>query len=365
MEIKAAVANEKGMALSIESLELEEPKNTEVLVKMVSAGICKTDIDVRDQYIPTPLPVVLGHEGAGIVVKVGKLVSKVKEGDHVVLSLSSCNECEKCKMGMPAYCLHHVQLNFGGSRMDGSVCLHRKTELVHSHFFGQSSHSTYAVVDQTSIIKAPNTADLKILAPFACGIMTGAGGILNTLKPEAGSSIVIFGMGAVGLSAVMAARISGCSRIIAVDINDDRLSKALEVGATHVVNGKNEDLKGMIFRINDGKAVNYSFESSGVKSVMSSALDVISENGTCVLTGVLPAGSKVEFDAWNLIRGRTIKGSVMGDCVPEIFIPKLVQFHEEGRFPVDKIMSFYSLDDINIAISESSSGKAIKPVIIF
>ncbi|MGY0036564.1 NAD(P)-dependent alcohol dehydrogenase [Pedobacter sp. NJ-S-72] len=287
-------------------------------------------------------------------------------GDHVVLSLSSCGECEKCKTGLPSYCIRHVPLNFGGSRLDGSVCLHNHEGDVHSHFFGQSSHASYAVVNQTSVIKVSPTADLKYLAPFACGIMTGAGGILNTLKPEAGTSIVIYGMGAVGLSAVMAAKIAGCSMIIAVDISEKRLQLALEVGATHVLRGdREEDLVQAVLEMTGDRGANYAFESSGVKKVMTSALDVIQENGICILTGVLPAGSKVEFDAWNLLRGRTIKGSIMGDCVPGIFIPKMIRFYEEGRFPVDKMMKFFSLEEINTAVAESLSGETIKAVITF
>lgn len=365
MEIIAGLAQSKGKSLKITKLTLDEPRDNEVLIKMVTAGICRTDIDVMEQYINTPLPAVLGHEGAGIVIKVGNRVTKVVEGDHVVLSLSSCGECEKCKLGLPSYCIKHIPLNFGGSRLDGSVCLHCSEGNVHSHFFGQSSHASYSVVDQTSIIKVSKNADLRYLAPFACGIMTGAGGILNTLKPEAGTSIVIYGMGAVGLSAIMAAKIAGCNTIIAVDISANRLKLAKEVGATHVLNGTLPDLTDEILNITGGQGANYAFESSGVKAVMTNALNILQENGTLILTGVLPQGTKVEFDSWNLLRGRTIKGSIMGDCVPEIFIPKLISFFEEGRFPVDKMMKFFSLTDINQAINESLSGETIKAVISF
>ncbi|WBV56387.1 NAD(P)-dependent alcohol dehydrogenase [Chryseobacterium daecheongense] len=365
MEIEAGLVLRQGTEVEVTKLILDEPLDNEVLVKMVSAGICRTDIDVMEQYIETPLPAVLGHEGAGVVVKVGKDVTKVKEGDHVVLSLSSCGQCEKCKSGLPSYCIKHVALNFGGSRVDGSVCLHCSDgNAVHSHFFGQSSHSSYSVVNETSVIKVSKNADLRYLAPFACGIMTGAGGILNTLKPEAGSSIVIYGMGAVGLSAVMAAKIAGCSTVIAVDISENRLHLALEMGATHTFNGNDKALQEQISAVTNGGA-DYAFESSGVKKVMNSALDTIKENGTMILTGVLPQGETVAFDAWNLVRGRTIKGSIMGDCVPEIFIPKLISFYEEGRFPVDKMMKFFSLKDFNAAIKESLSGETIKAVITF
>lgn len=365
MNITAAVATEKGKPLTIEKLLLDEPRENEILVKITAAGICRTDVDVIDQFLPVPMPIVLGHEGAGIVEKVGKNVTKVKPGDHVILSVGSCGECEMCRKALTPYCLTHMPRNFGGSRLDGSVCIHDDHgNNIHSHFFSQSSHATYCIADQSSAVKVPKEADLKYLAPFGCGIMTGAGAILNTLKPEAGTSIVIFGTGAVGLSALMSAVIAGCSMIIAVDINDGRLALAKEMGATHIINSNKESAVEIIKGLTDGRGAHYSFEASGVKKVMHTAMEVIREKGICIITGLLPEGSQVEVDSFELARGRTMMGSVMGDCNPDIFLPRLVQFFIDGKFPVDKMMTFYPLKDINTAIKDGLTGDTIKAVLV-
>ncbi|KIO77286.1 hypothetical protein TH53_10095 [Pedobacter lusitanus] len=364
MNITAAVATEKGKPLTLETLTLDEPRENEVLVKIVAAGICRTDVDVIDQFLPVPMPIVLGHEGAGIVEKVGSKVTKVKPGDHVILSVGSCGECEMCRKALTPYCFTHMPRNFGGSRLDGSVSLHDSYgKEVHSHFFSQSSHATHCVADQSSVIKVPQEADLKYLAPFGCGIMTGSGAILNTLRPEAGTSIVIFGTGAVGLSALMAAKIAGCSMIIAVDINEGRLELAREMGATHTINVSKESPVEMIKDLTDGRGAHYSFESSGVKKVMHTAMEVIREKGICIITGLLPQGTDIEVDSFGLVRGRTMMGSVMGDCNPDVFLPRLVQFFLDGKFPVDKMMSFYPLAEVNKAIEDGLHGDTIKAVL--
>src|SRR5262245_31404181 len=206
MQIRAAVATAKSEPFAIEALEIDDPRDDEVLVRMVGVGICHTDLIVRDQYYPTPLPAVLGHEGAGVVERVGARVTKVQPGDHVVLSYLSCGTCPNCQRGQMFYCPQLFALNFGGGRLDGSKALRRRDSAISSHFFGQSSFATRAIANQRNAVKVSPDAPLHLLGPLGCGIQTGAGAVMNSLNPRAGSSIAVFGAGAVGTSAIMAAR---------------------------------------------------------------------------------------------------------------------------------------------------------------
>lgn len=364
MKILAAVAEKKQKALEIRTLDLDEPRGGEVRVKIIAAGICRTDLDVRDGYLSTPLPIVLGHEGAGIVDKVGADVTRFQPGDHVVLSIGRCGRCEPCKQGQPAFCVHHMELNFSGARLDGTACLHDGADSVHSHFFCQSSHATYAVADQTSLVKVPKDVDLKFLGPLACGVMTGAGGVLNTLKPTTDSSVAIFGAGTVGLSALMAAKILGCARRIVVDNKQARLDLAKQLGATHtVLSEPGVDIAAKLRELTDGEGLHHAFESSGVRSVISAAFASLREMGTLVVTGVLPQGTTVELDAWSLLRGRRVIGSVMGDIDPNTFIPQLVEYYRQGQLPLEKISQVYPLSAINDAIADGISGKVVKAIV--
>ncbi|WP_256081116.1 NAD(P)-dependent alcohol dehydrogenase [Massilia sp. YIM B04103] len=362
MKIRAALAGRAAEPFRLADLTLDDPRDDEVLVRVVATGICHTDLAVRDQHIATPLPIVLGHEGAGIVERVGARVGKVAVGDHVVLSLGACGVCEKCRSGLPTYCVHHVALNFGGARLDGSTCLHHGMYEVHSHFFCQSSFATRAIAPASSVVKVPKGVPLEFLGPFACGIMTGAGAVMNTLRPVPGSTLAVFGTGAVGLAAIMAARVAGCAAIVAVDIKDSRLDLARELGATHTVNGSKEDAVARIRAITEG-GVHGAVESTGVTRVMTQAVDALAENGVCVITGAPPAGSRFDIDLWHLLRGRVVRGSVMGDAVPDVFIPRLVELFRQGRFPADRMMKVYELEQINQAAEDALSGATVKALL--
>ena len=209
MKATAAVVWEKERPFSMEEVEVDEPRAGEVLVRIVGVGVCHTDLIVRDQWYPVPLPAVLGHEGSGVVESVGPGVEKVRPGDHVVLSFDHCGHCANCLKGRPSYCTTFFERNFGGQRMDGSTALDKDGQALHSHFFGQSSFATYALASQNSVVKVPQDAPLESLGPLGCGVQTGAGAVLNSLKPEPGSSIAVFGTGAVGISAIMAAVAAG------------------------------------------------------------------------------------------------------------------------------------------------------------
>ena len=362
MKIKAAVVREAGKPFVIEEVELDEPRNDEVLVKIVSSGLCHTDLVAQMQYLPIPLPGVFGHEGAGIVEKVGANVTKVKPGDHVATSYMFCGKCQACKEAKPGWCVDFRKLNFGGRREDGTATMKKGGETVYGSFFGQSTFATYALVNERNTVKVPTDVPLEILAPLGCGIQTGAGGVINSLKPEPASTIVIFGVGSVGLSAIMAAVICGCTKIIGVDIMNERLELAKSFGATHVINSKAVNAVEEIRKLT-GSGAKYTLECTGIPQVFRQAVDSLMMGGTCALLGVAPVGVEVSLEMQTVLDGRTIRGVVEGDCVSDIFIPQLIDLYKAGRFPFDRLITFYTLDQINEAVKDTHDGKALKAVL--
>jgi aryl-alcohol dehydrogenase len=365
VEVTVAVLREAGAPLKLERATLAAPRADEVRVRVVATGVCHTDMVVRDQLFPTPLPIILGHEGAGIVEAVGASVTTVAPGDHVVMTYMSCGLCLPCETGHPAHCSHMHPLNFGGGRMDGSTatCSCGDGAAIHDHFFGQSSFSTYVVASERNVVKVSKQAPLELLGPLGCGIQTGAGSVLKAMKVEAGASFVAFGAGAVGLAAVMAARVAGATTIIAVDVTPARLTLALELGATHVINSREEDPVQRIREITGGGA-NYSLECSGRAEVLRQAIDAITTLGTCGIVGATKMGTEVAFNINEvMIPGKRIMGIVQGDVVANAFIPVLVDLYLQGRFPFDKLCRFYSFEQINEAMSDSERGITIKPIL--
>ena len=366
MHVTAAVAREHGKPFTIENLELDEPRHNEVRVRMVATGICHTDALVRDGVYPTPLPAVLGHEGAGVVEAIGDSVLSVVPGDHVVLAAAYCGHCRRCRKGQMAYCENLFAADFGGRRTAGGTALSREGEQISSHFFGQSSFATYANVVEESVVKVPKDVPLTHLGPLGCGLGTGAGTVLNELKPEIGSSLVVFGTGAVGCAAVMAAAIADCSIIVAVDIHDARLELALELGATHTINSRTEDVPARLKEITQGDGVDYVVDTTALPHLLRQAAESLGVRGTVALVGAAKPGTEVTFEIGaSLVKGWTFKTVVQGSSVPQVFIPQLVQLWQEGRFPFEKLVRDYRLEDINEGFDASRRGETIKPVIIF
>jgi len=363
MQILAAVLREKAHPLCVEQVEIDAPRAGEVLVRIVGTGICRMDILIRDLMYPPPLPSVLGHEGAGVVEQVGVGVHKVQPGDHVILSFQSCGSCSSCVQGHPAYCEDFVAHNLGGVRGDGSTSLCNSAGPISGSYFGQSSFATYALATERNVVKVRRDAPLELLGPLGCGIQTGAGAVLNSLAAKAGSSIAIFGTGSVGLSAVMAARVAGCTTIIAIDINPARLQLASDLGATHIIHSGKSDPVEKIRRIT-GSGVDYSLETSAQPRLLRQAVDSLRARGVCGLIGTAAPGTEAAFDMCTILAGRTIRGIIEGDSVPDIFIPRLIDLHMQGRFPFDRLVTFYGLDDINQAMADSEQGKAIKPILL-
>ncbi len=363
MDIKAAVTYEAGSDFVIETVQMENPGDYEVLVKIKTTGICHTDLSARNQYIPYPLPGVLGHEGAGIVEKIGPKVSKVKPGDHVALAWLSCGVCEACKSGRDPYCSDFLRLNFGGVRTDGSTYLSKNGKTIHGNFFGQSSFASHALALEKNVVKVPNDVPLEIMGPLGCGVMTGAGAVMNALKPSPGDSIAVFGTGTVGMSAIMAAKVMGCTTIIAVDIKPGRLELAKEFGATHTVNPAETDPVQEIIRITDG-GPNFSLECIGNPAVFRQTTDVLPLLGVAGLVGVVAPGTEVNLNMDLIMNGRTVKGIIEGDAVPDLFIPRLIELNRQGNFPYDKLIKFYPFEEINKAVEDMEKGLVIKPVLV-
>jgi aryl-alcohol dehydrogenase len=353
VKIQAAVLRKRGGPLKIESLELEGPRDDEVLVRLVASGICHTDIDFCDGWEEADNAVVLGHEGAGVAEQVGKTVKSVKPGDHVVLSYQSCGHCRQCRSGHPAHCRHLYEANFGFQRLDGSNALQRSG--VRGHFFGQSSFATHSLATERNLVKVSKNLPLKLLSPLGCGLQTGAGTVMNSLKIPDGASLAIFGTGAVGLAAVMAARLAGAKPIIGVDIRPKRLKLALKLGATHVIDNRFQDIAARISDIT-GHGIDYVVETTGNTEMHHLAIDVLNPHGVvALLTG--------ETGTDRLPEGRKTLGIIQGDAVPQIFIPKLIKLYQAGRFPFDRLIKFYDFGDINRAITDAKSGNTIKPVL--
>jgi len=364
LQITAAVVRAKGGPFQLEKLTLEPPRSDEVLVRMVACGMCHTDLVARDQSYDVPHPIVLGHEGAGIVEQVGSSVRSVSPGDHVVMSYKPDGSCKVCLAGKPYFCVNTYALSFGGCRLDGSTALRDEMgRPVHSHFFSQSSFGTFALANEMNVVKVPREAPLERLGPLGCGIQTGAGAVFNALRVSPGSSFAAFGAGAVGLSAVMAARIAGAARIIAVDVVPSRLALAMEIGATHVIDSRERDPVATIREITDGGA-DFTLEATGRTDVLRQAIDSAGVTEVCGIVGAAPLGAEAKFNVNEvMLPGKTIRGIIMGESLPKVFIPRLVDLHLQGRFPFDKLIRFYGLDDINQAAEDSESGKTVKPII--
>jgi aryl-alcohol dehydrogenase len=367
MQIKAAVVRQPRGPFRLEALDLDDPRPDEVRVRMVAAGVCHTDVLVRDQVYPTPLPAVLGHEGAGIVDAVGPGVRGLAPGDHVVLTVNTCGRCGNCLSGASTYCEQLYPRNFGGRRPDGTTSLTDPSgTAVSSHFFGQSSFATWANVAERAVVKVPADVPLKLLGPLGCGIQTGAGAVLNSLRPEVGSSIAVFGAGAVGFSAMLAALAVGCTTIIMIDINDDRLARAHSLGATHTVNSTRQDAAASILELTGGRGVDYALEATGVPGVLRQAADSLAVRGTVGLVGAGRPGTEAAFETGlSITRVWTLKMIIEGDAVPQVFIPRLIDLWKRGRFPFDQLTSPFPFEDIDKAFASSENGESIKPVLIF
>jgi len=363
MLIKAAVARKKGGPFTIEQVELGDPQAGEVLLRVVASGICQTDLHARDGYYPIPFPAVYGHEGVGVVDRIGGGVTTVRPGDHVVMFAPSCGACRNCASQRPAYCLSHLSLKMNGVRADGSSTLRAGTQRLGGAFFQQSSLATHAIATERNVVKVDADVPLEVLAALPCGVNTGAGAALNALGARPGMTMAILGVGAVGLAALLAAREAGCSTLIAVDLVHSRLTLARELGATHALNGAATDLLVQLRDITGGLGVDGIIDTTGAPSMVADTIGALAMPGTYVLVGSVRPGVTAQFDMTTVQNGRTLRGCIQGDSRPVEFIPRLVELYRSGRFPIDRLVTYYDLENINQAASDLQSGRTIKPII--
>ncbi|EJU00091.1 zinc-containing alcohol dehydrogenase [Dacryopinax primogenitus] len=364
----ALVITKPGSGFALEKIQLEEIEKDEVLVEMYASGICHTDLIVEHGFLPVGgFPIVVGHEGSGIVKGVGSSVTNVAPGDGVLLSFTSCGTCRACKSHHTAYCETFHAVNFGSQRPDKTPRAANEQGRVEMGFFGQSSFARDSVVCAASCVKVDRLTEdeMRLLAPLGCGLMTGAGTVDNIFAATAPGSIAVFGMGGVGFGAIFAAKSRGLSPIIAVDIDDSRLALALELGATHTIIGKQEkDVVGAIRALSNG-GVNYSVETTANNTVKLQAINSVYKLGKVGIVGTTGT-DKVEVEVDTMIKsGASIIGVAMGDAYTSEYLPKLVEEYRAGRFPLDKLTKHYKPEEIDTAVKEMISGQTIKPIIVW
>ncbi|KAK1184538.1 NAD(P)-dependent alcohol dehydrogenase [Streptomyces sp. NBS 14/10] len=361
--VTAAILREVDSPFQFEKLTLDDLRPSEVLVKITAVGLCHTDLAVQHGHLPQAFPLVVGHEGAGVIAEVGSAVTDPAVGDEVILSFSSCRRCRNCLTGREAYCLRFGALNFAGSREDGTLTLRDGSgDGVHGNFFGQSSFATHAIVAARNVVKLPKGAPLDISGPLGCGIQTGAGTILNSLSVPPGASVVIAGAGTVGLAAIMAAKVAGATTIIAVDVLPERLDFAKRLGATHAVNGKEANLAKRIREITDG-GVSYAVDTTGNASVIAALFDATALGAKIALVGVTKPGSTLDLGLLSAA-GKTVVGVYQGDAVPQNFIPDMLALHDAGAFPFDQLITRYAFDQIDQAIADIHTGTTVKAILM-
>ncbi|OYU14932.1 MAG: NAD(P)-dependent alcohol dehydrogenase [Alphaproteobacteria bacterium PA4] len=359
----AAVLRARGAPYALEPVTLVAPGPGQVLVEIRACGICHTDVGVQNNEQGLPLPQVLGHEGAGVVLATGEGVTHVARGDHVVLSYASCGQCGNCSDDHPQYCSNFMALNYVGMLADGRVALEGPDGPVYGSFFGQSSFATHAIAYARNTVKIPDDMDFALAAPFGCGMQTGAGTVYNSLAPKEGQSLAVFGTGSVGLAALMAAVDSGCSPVIAVDKNQARLDLAMELGATHAILADAEQLTADLRSILPN-GLDFIVDTTGYGPVIRAGTEALASRGQLAMLAVTPPGTEITLNPNILLGGRALRGAVEGDADPQIFIPQMIERHRAGRFPHDRLIGTYAFADINDAVADMRAGRVIKPVLV-
>ena len=362
---RAAICRGNTEPFAIEEVELDDLRPDELRVRIVACGVCHTDMAVRDEQLPVPLPVVLGHEGAGIVEEVGSAVTDIKPGDRVVMSFNSCGTCPSCEVQAPTYCYNFFPHNWSGTRADGSPVMFKGGEKMNANFFGQSSFATHAIAHQANTVKVPDSAahiPLAQIAPIGCGLMTGAGAVLRSMKVRSGMPIAVFGAGTVGLAAIMAAKIAGANPIIAVDVHDSRLELAKELGATHAFNGKDDAIGKIRELVPQG--LGYAFDTTGINTIIQDAWNLLAPMGICGIVGASDPSHDLTFnEAAFMGGGRRVMGILGGDSDVGNFLVELLDYHVNGQFPYEKLIGYFDFSEINEAFHASESGSVVKPVL--
>ncbi len=367
--IEAVIAHSPEQPLTVERVELTQPQGMELLVRVVAVGICHTDIMAKNKGL-CQFPMVLGHEGVGIIESVGESVQGLAPGQKVLMSFDSCGHCPQCSDDKPSYCNDHGSLNFSGTRPDGRLTHNypNSDAPIYGSFFQQSSFASFALCHPSNVTVLDDDLPLPLMAPLACGIQTGAGTVFNTLDVKADTAIAVFGCGCVGLSAVMAAKVAGAKHIVAVDLNEDRLAMALELGATIALNPSGFESAQLLneeIQRHCGLGCHYSIDTTGVPSVLRQAFDVCGPLGVTAMIAPGVPGTEVTIEMMGLLPGKSLRGVVQGDSVTAEFIPQLIELWRAGQFPFDRLIQLYqSIEELPQAFEDMREGKVIKPVVI-
>jgi Zn-dependent alcohol dehydrogenase len=374
MWIKAAVLNKAGLPppyaasrpLDIAELDLAPPGRGEVLVRIKAAGLCHSDLSVIDGSRPRPTPMALGHEAAGIVEALGDGASDLKVDDHVVLVfVPSCGRCGPCVAGRPALCEPGAKANGAGTLLSGERRLAFRGEPV-NHLLGVSAFATHAVAARESCVKIDPDLPFELAALFGCAVLTGVGAVVNTAKVEPGQAVAVVGLGGVGLSVVLGARLAGARQIVAVDLSDDKLAFATKLGATHTVNAGSADAANEIKRISGG-GVDVAFEMAGAVAALELAYAATARGGTTVTAGLPHPDKRMSLSPLALVaEERTLKGSYVGSSAPQRDVPRMIALFRAGRLPVDQLLTHrLSLSDINEGFDRLREGIGVRQVIVF
>lgn len=368
MRTTVAIVTEQGHDFTFEEVEIDGPRADEVLVKIVATGLCHTDITMKTMLPPEMFPNVFGHEGAGVVEVVGDDVTGIEVGDHVVLSFRSCRTCARCSAGLVGYCDSSLMFNYMGMRMDGSTTYSRDGQPVFGSFLGQSSLSQHAIAYADNIVVVDKSLDLTLFAPYGCGFQTGAGTVLNVLRPGPEDTLVVYGVGAVGLAAIAAAATLDLGPVVAVDLVASRLAIAQRLGAIGV-NASDLGAQGEVSVVDRVKELTvggatYGIDTTAVPEVVKQAQQSLGIRGTLVVLGL--GAEEYVVDAIDMLQnGKTIRGSIEGDSDPQEMVPRLIALNAAGRFDVDDLVTTYPFAQINTAIRDVTNGDVVKPVLVW
>ena len=374
MKIKAAILGAmraphpyaSSRPLAIDEIELDPPGHDEVLVKIAAAGLCHSDLSVINGDRPRPLPMALGHEASGVVEEIGPGVTDLARGDHVVMVfVPSCGHCLPCAEGRPALCEPGAVANTQGTLLSGARRIRRKGEQIHHHL-GVSAFAEYATVSRRSLVKVDPKLALDEAALFGCAVLTGVGAVVNTAKVPAGATTAVIGLGGVGLAALLGAVVAGASRVVAIDLADDKLEFAKKLGATDTFNARSATCIEDVRAATSG-GVEYAFELAGSVKAMELAYKITRRGGTTLTAGLPPPDHNFSFPQVGLVaEERTIKGSYIGTCVPVRDLPRYVALYRQGRMPVDRLLTHrLKLEEINEGFDRLHEGSAIRQVVVF
>lgn len=362
MRIDAVVARGARTPFTVEQVELDARRDDEILVRIVATGLCHTDLATKAALPERAFPAVLGHEGAGVVVEVGAAVAGVAVGDHVLLTFRHCGECGQCRGGGQAYCERLQLLNNRGARPDGTATITQDGAAIRGGFFGQSSMAGHAIAYRDNVVVVDKDADLPTLAALGCGFQTGAGAVLNVLKPAAGAHLVVFGAGSVGLAALLAARNAGAATLLVVDPVPARRALAERFGAI-AIDPAAGDVVAEIVRHTDGGAT-HALDTTGLPAVINQGLECLRARGALVVVGLGPSELTLDVTAL-MYSGKTLRGCIEGDSEPAALIPLLARMHAAGDFPIDELITRYPHTEINAAVRDQAAGLSIKPVLLW